>query len=95
MLRLDGPAGGSGSELTLSCKQELDSVNGSGDWVLWAEDYGKQELRMRLKDGKGSLTLKDFAKVEIMEKNGEGSLIFINCGKASLKIVDGPAAKFG
>lgn len=89
MLVLDGPSGGGGGgELTLGRAQELDSVNGSGDWVLWAEDSGKQEFKLRLKDGKGSLTLKNFARVEIMEKNGQGVVRFVNCGEILLRRID-------
>lgn len=85
----NGPGGG---ELTIE-RADIKLVDGDGDWIIWG--IGQDLTIIEKKDGKGSLTLHNFRKITIKEKNGPGSLVIQDDNKSIvIEKVDGPGAVY-
>lgn len=83
----NGPGGG---EFTIE-RGDIKLVDGDGDWIIWG--IGQDLTIIEKKDGKGSLTLHNFGKITINEKNGPGSLVIQDDNKSVvIKKVDGAGA---
>ena len=68
--------------------KSIKLVDGKGKWILTGEG---QDLEItEKKDGDGSLTLLNFGKITIKEKNGKGNLMIeANNGEVEIKKMDG------
>lgn len=80
-----------GGELTCD-GNSINEINGQGTWIIWGVG---QDVTIQLKNGEGSLTLRNFKNITIVEKNGKGNLI-VEDDNESVKInkMDGEGSAY-
>jgi hypothetical protein len=82
--------GDGGGELTIADGDQINGIDGKGNWIIWAQTTGRS-LAINVKNGPGSLTLHEFGMIALNDiKEGDGELsIETDCTNVDINKING------